>query len=65
MLPLALVYLMVIATAIWYLHDRLGWDYDGRFAGVLFAINLALAVPLFFVLDRGRLVSGSMEGGEA
>jgi NADH-quinone oxidoreductase subunit H len=65
MLPLALVYLMVIATAIWFLQDRLGWDYDGRFAGVLFAINLALAVPLFFVLDRGRLVSGSMEGGKA
>ncbi|MGH8896227.1 MAG: NADH-quinone oxidoreductase subunit NuoH [Egibacteraceae bacterium] len=65
MLPLALVYLMVIATAIWYLHDRLGWDYDGRFAGVLFAVNLALAVPLFFMLDRGRLVSGSMEGGQA
>ena len=62
MLPLALVYLMVIATAIWYLHDQLGWGYDGRFAGVLFAVNLALAVPLVFVLDRGRLVSGSMEG---
>ena len=65
LLPLTLVYLALIATAIWYLHDQLGWGYDGRFAGVLFAINLALAVPLFFLFDRGRLVSGSMEGGEA
>ena len=60
MLPLALVYLTVIATAIWYLHERLGWVYDARFALALGAVNVALAVPLFFVLDRGRLVSGSV-----
>ena len=57
---LALVYLTVIATAIWYLHERLGWVYDARFALALGAVNVALAVPLFFVLDRGRLVSGSV-----
>jgi len=60
MLPLALVYLTVIAAAIWYLHERLGWVYDARFALALGAVNVALAVPLFFVLDRGRLVSGSV-----
>src|SRR5207244_1593379 len=32
MLPLALVYVSVIATAVWYLHDRLAWTYDTRFA---------------------------------
>jgi NADH-quinone oxidoreductase subunit H len=60
MLPLALTYLTVIATAIWFLHDRLGWTYDTRFALTLFALNVVLAVPLFFVLDRGHIVSGSV-----
>jgi NADH-quinone oxidoreductase subunit H len=60
LLPLSLVYLTVLATAIWYLHDRLGWSYGGRFAGVLFLVNLALAVPLIFVLDRGHLIAGSV-----
>src|SRR5438477_11006636 len=65
MLPLALGYVTVVATAIWFLHDGLGWTYDTRFAVALFALNLALAVPLFFVLDRGRIVAGSMAEGEA
>ena len=60
MLPLALTYLTVIATAVWLLHDRLGWGYDTRFALVLFGLNVALAVPLFFALDRGHIVSGSV-----
>jgi NADH-quinone oxidoreductase subunit H len=60
LLPLSLTYLMVLATAIWFLHERLGWAYDARFAGVLFVVNLALAVPLFFVLDRGHLIAGSV-----
>ncbi|PYP53013.1 MAG: NADH-quinone oxidoreductase subunit NuoH [Gemmatimonadetes bacterium] len=60
MLPLALTYVTVIATAIWFLHDGLGWTYDTRFALALFALNLVLAVPLFFVLDRGRIVAGSV-----
>jgi len=57
----------VIATAIWFLHDRLGWTYDSRFALALFALNLVLAVPLFFVLDRGHIIAGSVveQGGRA
>jgi NADH-quinone oxidoreductase subunit H len=67
MLPLALAYVTVIATAIWFLHDQLGWTYDTRFALALFGLNLLLAVPLFFVLDRGRIIAGSVaeEGGRA
>jgi NADH-quinone oxidoreductase subunit H len=61
MLPLALVYLTVVATAIWYFHDQLGWAYDTRFSLAMFAVNLALAVPLFFVLDRGHLIAGSVQ----
>jgi NADH-quinone oxidoreductase subunit H len=60
MLPLALAYVSVIATAIWYLRAQLGWDYDTRFALALFGVNLVLAVPLFFVLDRGNLVAGAV-----
>ena len=60
MLPLALLYLTVIATLIWFLHARLGWAYDTRFAVVMFGVNLLLAVPLFWVLDRGHIVSGSV-----
>jgi NADH-quinone oxidoreductase subunit H len=61
MLPLALVYLTVVATAIWYFHDALGWAYDARFSIAMFGVNLALAIPLFFVLDRGHLISGSVQ----
>jgi hypothetical protein len=61
LLPLALLYLTVVATAIWYLHDTLGWGYDTRFALTMFAVNLVLAVPLVFLIDRGRLISGSVQ----
>jgi len=60
MLPFALSYLTVIATAIWLLHDQLGWSYGTPFALALFGLNVLLAIPLFFVLDRGHLVSGSV-----
>jgi NADH-quinone oxidoreductase subunit H len=60
MLPLALSYLALLASAIWVLHEQLGWSYDARFALALFGLNVLAAVPLFFVLDRGRLISGSV-----
>ena len=60
MLPLALGYLTVLATAIWILHGLLGWTYDTRFGLVLFVLNVLLAIPLFFGLDRGHLVAGSV-----
>ena len=64
MLPLALLYLALLATAIWVLHDRLGWTYDSRFALALCGLNVLLAIPLIFVLDRGHLIAGSVaEGG--
>src|ERR1700756_2618634 len=48
LLPLALIYVSVIATVVWFLHARLGWAYDSRFALSLFGVNLLLAIPLFF-----------------
>jgi NADH-quinone oxidoreductase subunit H len=65
LLPLALGYLTVTATAIWYVHDRLGWSYDARFALALFGLNVALAIPLLFVVDRGHIIAGARVGGAA
>ena len=60
LLPLSLGYLAVIATAIWYLHEQLGWTYGTPFALALGAVNLVLVIALTWWLDRGRLVSGSV-----
>jgi len=60
LLPLSLGYLAVIATAIWYLHQQLGWTYGTPFALALGAVNLVLVVAVVWWLDRGRLVSGSV-----
>src|SRR6266478_1911310 len=57
MLPLGLGYVMIIAAAI------LGLDLAGvprgsmGFGLALLGLNLVLVILLFFVLDRGRLVS--------
>ncbi len=60
LLPLSLGYLAVIATAIWYLHEQLGWTYGTPFALALGAVNLVLVVLVVWWLDRGRLVAGSV-----
>ncbi len=60
LLPLALGYLAVIATAIWYLHERLGWMYGTPMALALGGVNLVLVAMLLWWLDRGRILSGSM-----
>jgi NADH-quinone oxidoreductase subunit H len=60
LLPSSLVYLTIIATAIWYLHGRLGWAYDRPMALTLGALNLVLLVAAVWGLDRGRVVSGSV-----
>jgi NADH-quinone oxidoreductase subunit H len=67
LLPIALGYLTVLATAIWYLHAQLLWDYGPPLAGALGALNVGLLVILLWWLDRGRLVAGSVaeEGGTA
>ena len=51
---------MTVAV-FWFFHDYLGWAYDTRFSLALFAVNVALAIPLLFVLDRGHVVAGSVE----
>lgn len=59
MLPVALVYVMVTAVAIWGVENLAGVTSPKAKMGVLFLINLVLGYGLFYLLDRGRLVSGS------
>ena len=61
LLPLALVYLTVLAIAVWYLHAQLGWSYDHRFAWTLGGLNLLWLIVLVWWLDRGHVVSGSVQ----
>jgi NADH-quinone oxidoreductase subunit H len=60
LLPVALIYLTLLATAIWYLHQHLGWAYGPGMAWALGGVNLVLLVNLVWWLDRGRIVSGSV-----
>jgi NADH-quinone oxidoreductase subunit H len=63
LLPISLIYLTVLATAIWYLRVQLGWQYGGAYGGqlawTLGGLNLIMAVMLLWWLDRGRIISGS------
>ena len=56
MLPLALTYVTIVATAVLVL-DRAGVARGPVYGAILFGMNVVLAVLLFVVLDRGRLVS--------
>jgi NADH-quinone oxidoreductase subunit H len=60
MLPISLVYLTIIAAAIWYLKVRLGWTYGTNFALALGGVNVVIFVLLVWWLDRGRIVSGTV-----
>lgn len=56
MLPMALGYIVIIASAVLAL-DYAGVTRGPIFGAILFALNIVLLVALFFGLDRGRLVS--------
>jgi NADH-quinone oxidoreductase subunit H len=56
MIPLALAYIVVIATSLLVL-DALGVPRGDWQSFALFALNLVLCAMVFWALDRGRLVS--------
>ena len=58
MLPLALFYLMVIATAT-YVLERMGVGLGVTYGLILFGINVVIAIALFWGLDRGRQLSAT------
>jgi len=50
-----------LAVAIWFVRIRLGWEYGAGMAWVLGGLNFVLLIALVYWLDRGRLVSGSVQ----
>ncbi|MBA3340310.1 MAG: NADH-quinone oxidoreductase subunit NuoH [Gemmatimonadaceae bacterium] len=64
MLPLALAYIVVIATALLILESA-GITRGAMHSSILAALNMALVVIVFAILDRGRIISpayGRMRG---
>jgi NADH-quinone oxidoreductase subunit H len=59
LLPVALAYIMLTATAVWVLEGPLGIADVRVRAFWLLGLNIVLAVLLFRGLDRGLIVSGS------
>ena len=59
LLPLALAYIMVTAVAIWGVEHFAGISNPKAKMGLLFLLNLVLGYLVFFLLDRGNVVSGS------
>jgi hypothetical protein len=59
MLPLALLYIMVTTVAIWVIETVAGVGNPRLAMGILFGLNLVLGYLVFFVLDRGLILSGS------
>ncbi len=58
MIPLILVYIMIIATAIWGIRIAVPEATPRVEALILLGLNLVMGYLVFFVLDRGRVVRG-------
>src|SRR5258706_1421252 len=65
LLPLSLVYITLVAVAIWFIRVRLGWEYGAGMAWVLGGLNFVLLIALVYWLDRGCLVYVSVREGVA
>jgi len=61
LLPLALFYIAILATAIWFIRVQLGCLYGPGMALILLGLNVVLLIALVWWLDRGRIVSGIAE----
>jgi NADH-quinone oxidoreductase subunit H len=59
LLPVSLAYIMLIATAIYLLEHVAGVASPTTRALILTAVSLVLGAVVFWVLDRGAIVSGS------
>ena len=58
MLPLALAYIVIIATVVLVL-DMAGITRGAMYSSILGAVNMVLVVIVFVILDRGRIISPS------
>jgi NADH-quinone oxidoreductase subunit H len=59
MMPLALVYIMVMCTAIYLVEHVLGVTQPVAASLALFVLNLGIAMVVFGVLDSGVFIRGS------
>ena len=59
MMPLALVYIMVMCTAIYLVERVLGVTSPVIGSLILFALNIGIAILVFGVLDSGVFIRGS------
>ncbi len=59
MIPLALIYLVVIGVAVWGIESVGGITAPKTKALLLFGLNAVLCYVVFFILDRGTILSGS------
>ena len=64
LLPIAIAYIIIVATLILVL-DAAGLQRGFTYGLILFAVNAVLLFLLFFVLDRGRIVSPAYRGADA
>jgi hypothetical protein len=56
---------MLIGTAVWVMEDLLTIGSSVVRGLFLFGLNLVLAYLIFFIVDRGHVVRGSMAQPEA
>src|SRR3989442_15642413 len=59
LLPLALLYITLLAVAIWFVRTQLGGDYGPGLAWALGGLNLVLLIALVLWLHPGPIVSAS------
>jgi NADH-quinone oxidoreductase subunit H len=64
LLPMALIYIMVVCVAIYLIDQVAGITSYQLKCLLLFGLNLILGYLVFFILDRGYIVSGSYRRGE-
>jgi hypothetical protein len=57
MLPMALSYIMIIATAVWTL-DELGLRQNEVYGFALFGLNVVVLVVVARIIDVDRLIVG-------
>jgi NADH-quinone oxidoreductase subunit H len=59
LLPMALAYIMVVATAIYVIQDVLGITSVMAQHGILFGLSVVVGWLVFFLVDRNSVISGS------
>lgn len=61
LMPIGLAYVMLIATVIYLVQDVAKLTSSFALYGILGAVNVVVGYLVFYVLDRGLLISGSRD----